>query len=155
MKEGNKQDGLSSLFWLGVAIFICFGSIRLSVGDLHNPGPGFFSLIAGGILGFFSIIVFWKSPGEKAGEKRNDFWPDPQGVLNMTWVIIALIVYAVGMNYLGFFPSTLLFLGFLLRWVGQQMWRTVIVISILVAIISYGIFQYWLDVQLPRGIWGV
>ena len=54
----------------------------------------------------------------------------------------------------GFFFSTVLFLGFLLRRIGRQKWPATISVTILAAIISHFIFQYWLDVQLPRGFLG-
>ena len=73
----------------------------------------------------------------------------------MTWIVTALILYVIGMNYVGFFFSTLLFLGFLLRGIGRQKWATVIYVTTLAAVVSYLIFQYWLDVQLPRGFLGI
>ncbi len=72
----------------------------------------------------------------------------------MIWMVIALIVYVLGMKYVGFFFSTILFLGFLLRGIGRQKWPATISVTILSAIISHFIFQYWLDVQLPRGFLG-
>lgn len=150
----KKNDRLTSLFWLVVAILICLGSVRLSLGDLRHPGPGFFSFLAGAILGLLSIILFWQSNKKGPQEKRKAFWPNPQGARQMIWMVIALIIYVIGMNYAGFFSSTVLFLGFLLTGIGHQKWSTVISVTILVAIVSYLIFQYWLDVQLPRGFLG-
>lgn len=72
----------------------------------------------------------------------------------MIWMVIALIVYVLGMKYVGFFFGTILFLGFLLRGIGRQKWPATISVTILAAIISHFIFQYWLDVQLPGGFLG-
>lgn len=149
----RNPDRLSGLFWAGVAILICGGSLRLSLGDLHHPGPGFFSFLAGTLLGLFSIILFWQSSRKGAQEERKVFGT-PQRTRQMTWMIIALIVYVLGMKYVGFFFSTLLFLGFLLRGIGRQKWPATISVTILAAVISHFIFQYWLDVQLPRGFLG-
>ncbi len=49
----KNPDRLSGLFWAVEAIFICPGSLRLFLGGLHHPGPGFFSFLAGAILGLF------------------------------------------------------------------------------------------------------
>ena len=70
----------------------------------------------------------------------------------MACLVFALVLYAIGMNYIGFFFSTLLFLGFLLRSIDPQRWSVVLTVSVLATVISYGIFQYWLDVQLPTGL---
>ena len=149
----KNPDRLSGLFWAGVAILICWGSFRLSLGDLRHPGPGFFSFLAGAILGLFSITLFWLSSKRGPQEGKKAFGA-PQRTGQMIWMIIALIVYVLGMKYAGFFFSTLLFLGFLLRGIGRQKWPATISVTILAAVISHFIFQYWLDVQLPRGFLG-
>ena len=153
-ETARKKDKLSSLAWLVVAILICFGSIRLSIGELHSPGPGLFSFVAGAILGVLSFALFLKSLKGPAENDRRTFWSNPQRGLKMTYVLIALILYTIGMSFLGFFLSTILFLGFLLRSIDRQRCSLVIIVSILGAISSYGIFEYWLNVQLPQGILG-
>ena len=151
----KKNDRPISLFWLVVAVLICWGSFRLSLGNLRHPGPGFFSFLAGGILGLLSIMLFWQSRKQGPEEKRKALGPNPQGTRQMIWMVIALIIYTIGMNYVGFFFSTILFLGFLLRGIGHQKWSIVISVTILVTVISYFIFQYWLDVQMPSGFVGI
>ncbi len=148
------RERMSSLFWLLMAIFICFGSVKLSVGDFHKPGPGFFSLWSGVILGTLSFLVFLQSFKGVSKDERKVFWPNPQRGLKMIYTIILLTLYAIGMNYLGFLFSTLLFLGCLLKIIEPQRWLTVFVWSILGTIGSYGIFKYWLEVQFPVGILG-
>jgi len=149
----KNPDKLSGLFWAGVSILICWGSLRLSLGGLHHPGPGFFSFLAGAILGLFSIILFWQSSRKGPQEQRKSFGA-PKGTRQMIWMVISLIVYVLGMKYVGFFFSTILFLGFLLRGIGRQKWPATLSVTILAAVISHFIFQYWLDVQLPRGLLG-
>jgi len=150
----REEDRISSLFWLLVAAGICFGSIKLKLGGLHKPGPGFFPFLAGAILGILSLIVFSRSFKQPSEDTQRALLLISSNGLKMASVIIALILYTLGMSYLGFFFSTLLFLGFLLRYISPQRWTIVVVVSVLGAVISYGVFQYWLDVQLPKGILG-
>jgi putative tricarboxylic transport membrane protein len=150
----SRQNQISGLAFLVVAIFICMGSIKLSVGTIHNPGPGFFPLMAGAVLGVYSLILFLQSFRKIERDTRNPFWANVQGGFKMFWVLLTLLVYVIGMDYLGFFCSTILFLGFLLRIMGRQKWLLTIILSLLGALISYGIFQRWLDVQLPQGVFG-
>ena len=150
----NQEDRLSSLVWLGFAILICFGSLRLSLGGIRHPGPGFFPFLTGAILGLLSFIVFLRSSREGEKETNNSLGRTPKYRLQMIWGIIALIGYSIGMHYLGFFFSTIIFLAVLLRGIGHQSWSVVIATSSIGAILSHFIFQYWLDVQMPRGILG-
>jgi len=153
MKKREK-DRISALLLVVVGIAICFGSLRLSLGGFHKPGPGFFPFLVGSILGVLSFLIFLQSFKGLAGDDRKAFWPNPPRSLKMSYILIALILYAIGMNYLGFFLSTLLFLGFLLRAIEPQRWPAVLTGSILGTALFYGIFKYWLEVPFPTGILG-
>ncbi len=150
----KNQDARSGLFCLGAALLICWGSVRLSLGDLRQPGPGFFSFVAGVILGVLSFLLFLLSRKKAPEEKTKTFWPNPRGARQVIGTVSALLLYVIGMKYVGFFFATILFLCFLLRRIGHERWTSVFSVSILAAIIFYAIFQYWLDVQLPRGFVG-
>jgi putative tricarboxylic transport membrane protein len=150
----REKDRVSSLLFLAVAIGICYGSIRLSLGDIHSPGPGFFPFLVGGILCLLSLAVFLRSLSELPGDERKPFWPNPKRHFKMAYVIIALILYTIGMNYLGFSLTTFLFLVFLMRYIDPQRWSVVLSVSILSTIIALWAFKYWLDVSLPTGILG-
>ena len=150
----RRNDTVSSLFSLIVALGICLGSVRLSLGDLHHPGPGFFSFLAGAILAFLSLLLLLRSFRKPEREVKTPLWQKPERMLKIAYVMIALILYAIGMNYVGFALSTLLFLGFTLRVIEPQKWSVVFAVSILGAIVCYVVFQHWLEVQLPTGIFG-
>jgi hypothetical protein len=89
--------------------------------------------------------------------KKGEGWkPVMKG---LTWkksliVLGALFAYALLLKPLGFFLGTALFIGFLLRAVQPQSWLIVAAGAILTAIGSYGIFEIWLQAQLPKGPWG-
>jgi putative tricarboxylic transport membrane protein len=133
---------------------MCIGSIRLSIGTVSSPGPGFFPFSAGAILGIFSLVLLVQSFKKVEQGEEISLWQSIWGGWKIVSVLIVLVAYVFGMDYLGFFLGTVLFLGFLLRGMGHQTWLLTIVASLLGAIISYGIFQAWLDVQLPHGVLG-
>jgi putative tricarboxylic transport membrane protein len=148
------KERLSLLMWLAVAAAICFGSVRLSLGALQKPGPGFFPFLAGAVLGLFSLLSLLQSFKGPPEDEKAEVWPKARRALRIASVILALILYAIGMNYLGFTLSTLIFLGFLLRGIDPQRWVVVLAVSIFGTTFSYGIFQFWLGAQLPKGPWG-
>ena len=149
----SKEQG-SSLVWLGLAVIICIGSLRLSLGSFQNPGPGFFPFIAGLVVGVLAATVYFQARREAASAKETKapLWTNPGGVKKAVLTTIALLVYGVGMDYLGFLISTFIFFVFLLRTIEPQRWGLVILESLLASGISYFIFEIWLQAQLPRGI---
>ena len=70
--KGREKDRISSLFFLAVAIGICYRSMRLSFGNFHTPGPGFYSFLVGAIVGFFSAIVFCNHYKEQKSDGNPD-----------------------------------------------------------------------------------
>ena len=148
----SKEEG-SSLVWLGLAIIICIGSLRLSLGSFQNPGPGFFPFIVGLVLGVLAAVVYFQARRAASSTKETEqpLWANSSGVKKVVLTTIALLVYAVSMNYLGFLVSTFIFFIFLLRTIEPQRWGLVILESLLASGVSYTIFEIWLQAQLPRG----
>ncbi len=152
--NATGKNRISALVFLGISLAICLGSIKLSLGSFRKPGSGLFPLLTGACLGICSLLVILKSYKKREGEEKRDFFSNKRGFLKIGYVILALFLYAIGMNYVGFVLSTLLFLGFLLRGIDPKPWPTVISVSIAATVASYWIFKHWLDVQFPTGIIG-
>ena len=150
----GERDRVGALVLLAAVIGILYGSVKLSLGDLHRPGPGFFSFLAGLVLGILSLISLLQSLKAVPGEQSKPFWPHPGKTIKMAFVFIGLIVYVFLMDYLGFGLATFVFLAALLRGIQPQRWSIVFSVSILGVAASYAIFQYWLDLQLPKGFLG-
>jgi putative tricarboxylic transport membrane protein len=148
-----NRESWGSLAWLIFGILICFGSLRLNLGNFRNPGPGFLPFITGAILTGLSILVFLHSrrTGEARGEPK-PFLANRQKAMKAIWTLTALLAYAVGMDYLGFLVSTTLFIAFLLGAVEPQKWYVVMFGSILSSVASYTIFEILLKSPLPKGI---
>jgi hypothetical protein len=66
--------------------------------------------------------------------------------------MISLFFYALLMETIGFIPVTLLLFIFLLGIIEKKRWFYTIFVSIVVTVISYLIFETWLQSQLPRGL---
>jgi putative tricarboxylic transport membrane protein len=152
----REQDRITSLIWLAAGLAISYGALRLSLGSLHQPGPGFFAFLSGAVLTILSFVVFWgtRKRSSEANEADVPLWQNKQRARKVGYTLITAVLYAIGMNYIGFALSTLLFLGIILRFVDPQPWRTVLICSVLGSAGSWFIFKYWLDVQLPGGIIG-
>jgi hypothetical protein len=128
------------------------GSVRLSLGSLRNPGPGFLPFLTGAILAVLALVDHLQSRRASSPEKgTRPIWADRNKGFKMVLTVIALLAYAVGMEYLGFLLNTFIFIGFLLRVIEPKRWSIVILGSLLTAVLSYCIFELWLQTQLPKG----
>ena len=150
----NFRDILSSLFWLGLSIFVCLICLPVGIGTLHAPGPGFLPFWGGVVSGIFSIVLLIASLLKGKAEKNiSGLW---RGVewYKVLLVLASLFVYAILLPKLGYLIATsallILLFGIMKR---QRSWIQVMS-ALVTASLSYLIFYVWLDVQLPRGIFG-
>ena len=149
-------DQASSLFWLLLSVSILIESRRLGIGTLRNPGMGFLTFGASGLLGILSLILFLQT---FLGKEEAKVEPLFSGTLwkRALVVLITLVVYSKLMPLIGYLISTFLLMVLLLcileskriRWF---FWS--LIISFLTTTISYYIFSILLDCQFPAGLFG-
>jgi len=63
-------------------------------------------------------------------------------------------MFVIALNHLGFVVTTLLFMFLLLKFIEPRKTRTVLLIACLTTVFAYGIFELWLNTNLPRGFLG-
>ncbi len=146
-------DQTSSLFWLLVSIAVFIESIRLGIGKLHNPGTGFLTFGASGILGILSLILFLRASLRKDEMKRESlfmgkFWT------RILFVLIILVLYSRMMPVLGYLFSTFLLMVALFWILERKKMVFVLVSSILSTLVTYLVFSKWLNCQFPDGLFG-
>jgi putative tricarboxylic transport membrane protein len=154
--DNKKKEQISSIFLLLFSVFICFFSYKLSIGSINSPGAGFFPFYLGIILGLLSIRNFTKAvaQGMTAIETIKTLDTDINWK-NIIFTVVVLFSYPVMLNIFGFLVSTFLFTSLFLRFINPQRWLVVLGMGGAVAIIFYFVFQYWLKIQFPSGIFGV
>lgn len=127
----------------------CFGATRLGLGTVGEPGAGFIFFWSGLLLVILSLIVF-------AGSIREADEP-AQGGTNwgkIALVLLSLLLYGFLLERLGFVISTFLLMSFLLGWIERTKWFKAVGVAAFAATASYAIFQLWLKIRLPRGLFG-
>ena len=150
------RDRWSSLVWLAIAILIGIHSLRLSLGTFRNPGPGFLSFFAALIVGVLALGVHLQSRRIlPSAEKSQPLWMDKSRGRKMVLTVLALLGYAVIMNYLGFLASTFVFLVFLLRVIEPQRWPVALLGSLAASTAFFFLFELGLKSQLPKGPLGI
>lgn len=152
----KKSDQWSGLFLLILAIFMCWGSLGLPYGSIHNPGPGFFPLWLGVILGLMSIglLVTITLQKETAMSVR-EILAEEIRWKEVLLVIISLVLYGVLIDYIGYLLVTFLLMALLLRSVEPQPWMAVVGWALGGTLGSYLVFEVWMKLRLPRGILGI
>jgi putative tricarboxylic transport membrane protein len=146
-------DRTSSLFWLLVSLTVLIESLRLGIGTVQNPGMGFMTFGASGILGFLALFLFLQASFRRetapAAAFAGKFWK------RVFFVIIILVLYARVMPVLGYLISTFVMMT-IFFWVleRKRVWMG-FVFSVLSTLITYIVFSKWLHCQFPDGLFGL
>ena len=143
----------SSLFWLLFSAVISREAFRLPMGEMKDPGAGFFPLMVALVTGLLALIALFHAFREQAGVpeaksgERFRWW-------NLVVIFTALIAYGLTLETVGFLINTFWFMLLLLKVIEPQGWTKALVASLITAVVSELFFNVLLGAQIPTGILG-
>jgi putative tricarboxylic transport membrane protein len=144
---GKPADVIGSLILLFISAWAITGGMRLHLGKVSEPQPGFFPFWGGVILAVLSgllLLQAWSGPG-KGGKAFGAIW-------RPIIMIIGLIVYVAILNTLGYLIATVVLSIILLRVLGTKRSWVLAIAALSIAFGSYIVFDRLLNVTLPAGI---
>lgn len=141
-----------------VGIFFFIGALRHGFIESGTPQAGFFPIIASIILFILSIITIIRALFQRNGEtldisKERD--ENSKDTNKIVITIIMLVGFTVLLPKVGYPLSTFLLLCILLKVIAQQRWMTTLLFSLLTTIITFILFKVVLNIQFPKGIFGL
>ncbi len=142
-KPGEIVAGLS---FLAIGIGFAVGAVKLGIGAPTEPQPGFFPFWDGVILIALSAVFLFKAWSGRAGESHAFGRLGGPAV-----VVLALILYVAAMETVGYVITTALLSAVVLK-VLETKPRVLVLISLILAVASYLIFDRLLGVTLPLGL---
>jgi hypothetical protein len=122
-------------------------SLRLSLDDIHNPGPGFMPFALGISLLLLSLLVFLV-PGEKPKEAGWNW----DALKRNLFILAGLLIYMLLFKPLGFYLATFLLLVYLMKLSGEKGLKRSVVISFVTVFLIYIVFYRLLVIPFPQGI---
>ena len=143
--------GAGALFWIAVGLLACYGATRLGLGSVTDPGAGFIFFWSGLVLMILSLIVLADSLRSSEDTVRE------MGEMNWTkiaLVLLSLLLYAFFLERLGFVLTAFVLMSFLLGCVEGTNWFRSLGVAGAAALASYGLFELWLKIRLPKGLFG-
>lgn len=151
----KKTFLINDLAWMGFAVLVCWGGLKLGFGSFSQPYAGFMPFLAGLVLGLLALgdlisglIDRWRTEKSDA-----EIWADIHwGKLMLT--LSALFLYAVFFTTLGFLVATILLLFYLFRVMEPKPWKWIVFASVLTTLLFYLGFKVGLETQLPQGLLG-
>ena len=157
--EPSKHRGVAStktveiivtVLFLLVAAIVIYDSNRIGFGWASDgPQAGYFPFYIGVIIAIASVVNLIQillSPdlASKAFVERDQF----RSVLS---VVGPIAIYVTIIYFLGIYIASALFIGIFMRWLGRFNWLRIAIISLLVPLGLFLMFEVWFLVPLPKG----
>jgi hypothetical protein len=155
MKTGIRAIHVAAVLFCIFGLLVASESRKLSYWSEYGPGPGFFPFGLGVsifILALFILIdeLRKRDKAEAAAPFYSGWSRDRKPLL--TIAAFAFLMFTV--NIVGFYISSSLFIGFLVKVVERKPWWIVLTVTTSAMLFFYLVFDYFLSVQLPQGYFG-
>ena len=140
-----------AFFWVVVGVLACYGANQLGRGSVAEPGAGFIFFWSGLVLMILSLILIAdsvRSSEDTVREIPRINWP------KIALGLFSLLLYAFFLERLGFVLTTFVLMSFLLGCIEGTGWLRSLGVASAAALTSYAMFELWLKIRLPRGIFG-
>jgi len=137
------------IFLLGAIVI--FDSVRLGFGwqEVHGPRPGYFPFYIGLIMCVASLVNVTRALMVRGADNKT-FVEVGQLKLVLS-VLVPTMVYVLLVTWIGVYVSSVLFIGFFMRWLGKYPWWKVVAFSVVTMVVFYLVFEMWFKVPLPKG----
>ena len=119
---------MAALFFIFGAIVIS-DSVRLGFGwqEVHGPRPGYFPFYIGLIICIASLVNVVRALRVPAAQNKT-FVEVGQLKMVLT-VLVPTAIYAALVTWIGIYVSSVLFIGFFMRWLGKYAWWKVVAVE--------------------------
>ncbi len=146
---------INDMVWIGFALLVCIGGLKLGFGSFHQPQAGFMPFLSGLLLGVLAAVDLISGVMNQWKEEKtdNEIW---SGInwWKLILTLVTLFLYTALFSTLGFVVGTVLLLLFLFRVMEPKAWWIVFIASLLTTALFYLGFKIGLDSQLPGGLLG-
>jgi putative tricarboxylic transport membrane protein len=146
----NRMDTVAGAIALFIGLAIVWqAATHLRLGTFRAPGPGLFPFLIGCVVVLLAICLLIFHAG--GGDSRGFAWARLRRVLP---VYLSLIAYFVILEWVGFLVTSFGLLLYLSIAIGKQRTVGALVRAVIMAGLSYILFELVLNTPLPKGFLG-
>ena len=151
--KARRVFGLEGAFDLllvvagGVITYVSWG---YGFGSMARPGPGlypFFLGVAIALIALFVLLEHWKSPAREEPL-------EPEAARSLLYMAATFCLWIAAMPFLGYVVVTLAATYAFCKIMKLEGRKKPLAVSVGTALFVYLLFDVWLYIDLPRGIFG-
>lgn len=144
-----QAETIFNIILMLLSLYILIGSVQLGFGTMKEPDAGFFPFLGGLVILISNATVLF----QKVRENERIFKEKP-GVKIFLSIIFIFVFWIVVMPSLGYVIVSFVAAFSLFKLMKLEGWIKPLILSVAIALFIYLLFDYWLYIDLPRGILG-
>ena len=145
-----RNDQLSGLMLLALAVFVAWQNHTYPLGTLQEPGPAYTPLLIAVFLGGMGLLIALR--GGASGRVIDTRWPEaPRAVV----ILVACSIATFALESIGYRITIAALLVFFLGVLERRRPLSVAAVAIGFSLLSYYLIADLLRVPLPRGTLGL
>lgn len=117
-----------------------------------GPGSGFFPFLLTVGVAFHAVLILVRSVRAPATPRRAAPFIPVEAWQPLLVVFLPMVAVIGLLRYLGIYLGGALYLAGYMIFVGRQRWITVALVSILLPLALFYIFERWFLLPLPKGV---
>jgi len=148
----KRADMVSAVFFLVLAAFAIHEALGLPKFESFGPGGDFAPFWLGVTLAFLALLLAISALRRPADASGDLSMPSREALVKIVSMVVALCVYALVVETVGYLLSTFLFLAFLLLMLTRLSRLGNLAIAAGAALFFTALFSWVLGIPLPHGI---
>ncbi len=143
-------EAIVAVCTLLVGVVMMADALRIGI-DWASDGPkgGYFPFRTGAILFVTGAVILFRALfGKNRNHETFVSWDRFKMVLS---VLIPTVLYVLAIQFIGIYVASAVFIGGFMRVIGRFGWLKVIVISVVISVVLFWMFETQFLVPLPKG----
>lgn len=140
---------------LGLGLLLGWDSFRMGSGwGMEGPQAGFFPLVMAVLVVGGCLVVIRQAMKGTSSVKGQNRFVERGGMKPVLTVLIPAIGMILLTEVIGLYLAAMVYLTGYIRFVGEFRWRTVLLVSILIPLGFYWVFEKIFLIPMPMGWFG-
>ncbi len=148
-KRGTLE-GITAVAMLLLGVLVIVDSVRVGIRWVDDgPQAGYFPFYVGVLLCLSSVWNFAMTFVDTASSQKS--FVSVASIKLIFAMLLPTVVYVALIGWMGFYVSSILFIGLFMVWLGKYSWTKSILVSGTVIVCIFLMFEIWFRVPLPKG----
>ena len=145
-------DIIGGLVGIVIGLYVIWEGAHMPTDVVMKIGPSFFPNILAGFLILFSVVLIVNALKNRSIGTLEPLRLSDKGVQRGLITLAATLVFCVVLEPLGFIPTSIIFLVFMMLVMGKRKPLPILITPPLVTVAIWLIFEKVLNLSMPAGV---